>query len=159
LKGQRLVGPLDQVVTPAAGAGVGVDGAAFQCRQRELGRYEHRCAHGEYDEGQQRQQCGDDAHRVLVGCSPGRGPGRLEEGSASGSATATFPGTAGADSARKLTASTGACGTSCLSVSEQTKAHARGRAVPPMLAGWAESARLPARGKWMALCEAGRRLH
>ena len=56
LERQRAVGPLDHLVAPTAGAGVGVDGAAFQGGQRELGRHEHRRAEREEDEGQQGQQ-------------------------------------------------------------------------------------------------------
>ena len=62
------------LVAPAAGAGVGVDGAAFQGGQRELGRHEHRRPEREDDEGQQGQQCVDDAHRVLVDRRRAAGP-------------------------------------------------------------------------------------
>ena len=50
LERQRAVRPLHQLVAAPAGAGVGVDGAALQRRQRELGRHEHRGAGGEHDE-------------------------------------------------------------------------------------------------------------
>ena len=95
------MGALDQLVAPAAGAGVGVYGASFQGRQRELGRHEHGRAERENDESQQCQQRVGEAHRVPVESSPGRAPGRLEEGSASGSASGSAP---------------AACGTGCLSV-------------------------------------------
>ncbi|HXL59464.1 MAG TPA: hypothetical protein VN959_02135, partial [Mycobacterium sp.] len=65
---------------------------------------EQRRARGEKDETQHREQGQHDAHRGLVTWSPGRAPGRLEEGSAS-------DGSSDGRSARKPTASTGACGT------------------------------------------------
>ena len=43
--------------------GVGVDGAAFQCGQRELGGDEHRRPRRQDDEGQQGEQSEDEAHR------------------------------------------------------------------------------------------------
>ena len=53
LERQRAVGALDELVAPAAGAGVGVDGAALEGGQGELGRDENRRARGQDHEGQQ----------------------------------------------------------------------------------------------------------
>ena len=86
LERQRAVRPLHHLVAAAAGAGVGVDRAALQRGQRELGRDEHRGAGGENEKAQQREQGVDDAHRdphrTVAGpyarpASGGLGVGRL----------------------------------------------------------------------------------
>ncbi len=75
LEGQRPVGALDHLVAAGAAAGVGVDGAALERGQRELGGHEDRGAEGQEDESEQAEQDGDDAHRVLTDGPPGLAPG------------------------------------------------------------------------------------
>ena len=81
---------LHAAVAAVAAAGVGVDGAAFQGGQRELGGHEQRGTRGQNEDGQQTQHGPPDGHRLTPGMPPGpreAGPGVLEEGS-SGSAPA-----------------------------------------------------------------------
>ena len=66
---------LDELVAASAGAGVGVDGAALQRGQRELGGDEERRACGEHDETEKGKQGPGEAHRSLAGFSPGPVPG------------------------------------------------------------------------------------
>jgi hypothetical protein len=110
LEGQRAVGALDHRVAAGAGAGVGVDGAAFQRGQRELCSDEQGGADGQNDDRQQAQHGNEDVHCVLTDWSPGRSPGCLGEGSASASS-----GSCSTRAARSAGASTGACGTGSLS--------------------------------------------
>ena len=64
LEGQRAVRLLDERVAPAAGLGVGVDGAAFQRGQRELGGDEHRRSRRQQQEGEQAEERGSSEPRT-----------------------------------------------------------------------------------------------
>ena len=55
---------LDHAVAPVTGSCIGVDGAAFQRGQGELGGDEHRRPEGQKDEDHQAQGHRQDAHRI-----------------------------------------------------------------------------------------------
>ncbi len=90
LEGQRAMRFRDVLVAAVTGAGVRVDGAAFQGGQRELGGDEQRRPEGQHDDRQQAQRGVHDGHE-RVGGQPGHMPGRLEEGSASASSAGRSP--------------------------------------------------------------------
>ena len=84
---------LDELIAAITAAGVGVDRAALQRGQRELGGNKQRGARCQHHDRQQGQQGENDVQRppavslVAVTWSPGPKPGRLGEGSSGSTLT------------------------------------------------------------------------
>ena len=116
LERQVAVRALHDLRSPVADlVDVGVDLAALEAGQGELGGHEDRGAGGQRHERRQLKQRENDAHRRVLECSPGRVPGQLEGGSAS-AGPAAAPAPQIGPSARKAAASTVPCGTWSLSL-------------------------------------------